>query len=480
MGQDIIWENTQPELNSATIAKIRENMLAPEDFGCLIDESVLSPPETEGPELEDIYRLIDASKTKNPLSQNEVNAVLTINEPPLWPTQNATTSLALEEEIPGPRCADNFAFRMWPPSDSDSICRTINPQVVIPPPTRLADQSDYFQQVTFPRPVAQGLNGVNVTARSPYNTYNQIQTPAPGIYTAITPAVPANYAPAFKPPSLTHVGSNISQRTEGSPPGVSVTTETQVFPISSQYGFEPEHVEIGPPKVVAGTVNGMPEKNNGGAISELTAPSWMAEPKVDSAPQGGVLVTDVVPTNAVVETAGGCKIVAAPQEEVIVVEEEHIVDMGNQPRLRYSKGAAPSKYCHVCGRSADTVTVAHCANTRLGLCRKVLCDKCLIIHQTGSANWARENNTSWTCTHCRGVCPYRARCHQYTRNNMRRRVKNDEKRKADKNAKRKLAGEGEPVAKRARQEWKKGKVAKASSKGAVVGSSADDETKKIE
>lgn len=92
-------------------------------------------------------------------------------------------------------------------------------------------------------------------------------------------------------------------------------------------------------------------------------------------------------------------------------------------RLRYSKGAAPSKYCHVCGRSAKTVSVALCGNNKLGLCRKVVCDKCLIMHQWGDFRSAKESESSWICTHCRGDCPARARCHQYQRNNMRRRLK---------------------------------------------------------
>jgi hypothetical protein len=99
------------------------------------------------------------------------------------------------------------------------------------------------------------------------------------------------------------------------------------------------------------------------------------------------------------------------------------IDDQKPTRLRYSKGAAPSKYCHVCGRSAKTVSVALCGNNQLGLCRKVVCDKCLIMHQWGDFKAAKEAESSWTCTHCRGQCPPRARCHQYQRNNMRRRLK---------------------------------------------------------
>lgn len=105
------------------------------------------------------------------------------------------------------------------------------------------------------------------------------------------------------------------------------------------------------------------------------------------------------------------------------LDEKENVSGQQSTRLRYSKGAAPSKYCHVCGRSAKTVSVALCGNNKLGLCRKVVCDKCLIMHQWGDFRSAKEAGSSWTCTHCRGDCPPRARCHQYQRNNMRRRLK---------------------------------------------------------
>jgi len=92
-------------------------------------------------------------------------------------------------------------------------------------------------------------------------------------------------------------------------------------------------------------------------------------------------------------------------------------------KLRYSKGAAPSKYCHVCGRSAKTVSVALCGNNRLGLCRKVVCDKCLLMHQRESWDLAKSAGAGWICMHCRNKCPERARCHQYQRNNLKRRMR---------------------------------------------------------
>lgn len=101
-----------------------------------------------------------------------------------------------------------------------------------------------------------------------------------------------------------------------------------------------------------------------------------------------------------------------------------LIEDASQPRLRYSEGASASHYCHICGRASNTAQLAACANVRIGLCRKTLCEKCLILHQSNFFQWAKANDTTWTCTHCRGVCPKRARCHQYQRNNMRRRLKN--------------------------------------------------------
>lgn len=97
---------------------------------------------------------------------------------------------------------------------------------------------------------------------------------------------------------------------------------------------------------------------------------------------------------------------------------------GPQPKLRYSEGASASHYCHICGRASNTAQLAACANVKLGLCRKTLCEKCLLLHQSNLFSWAKARNSTWTCTHCRGVCPKRARCHQYQRNNMRRRLQN--------------------------------------------------------
>lgn len=89
-------------------------------------------------------------------------------------------------------------------------------------------------------------------------------------------------------------------------------------------------------------------------------------------------------------------------------------------RNRYSKGAAPSHYCHICGRNSR-IEFGKCHNLKLGLCRKVICEKCLILYEPDSRDDALDPNSDWKCTHCREKCPERARCKQYTQNNQKRR-----------------------------------------------------------
>lgn len=96
------------------------------------------------------------------------------------------------------------------------------------------------------------------------------------------------------------------------------------------------------------------------------------------------------------------------------------VQLKKLPKLRYSKGAAPSKYCHVCGRGAKTVNVAVCGNNQRGLCRKIICEKCLVTYNQATWETISAGNGSWTCTHCRGDCPRASRCFQYQRNNRNR------------------------------------------------------------
>ena len=82
--------------------------------------------------------------------------------------------------------------------------------------------------------------------------------------------------------------------------------------------------------------------------------------------------------------------------------------------------STPSRFCHICSRTAKKVELLACANLASGACRKVVCEKCFSEY-----NWdwksAEKNRSSWQCTHCRRVCPRRAQCAIYRRTNERRR-----------------------------------------------------------
>eukprot|EP00177_Eucheuma_denticulatum_P002431 GFKZ01004371.1.p1 GENE.GFKZ01004371.1~~GFKZ01004371.1.p1 ORF type:complete len:511 (-),score=30.84 GFKZ01004371.1:181-1713(-) len=92
------------------------------------------------------------------------------------------------------------------------------------------------------------------------------------------------------------------------------------------------------------------------------------------------------------------------------------------PKNRYSKGASSSHYCHICGRKSR-IEFGRCQNVNLGLCRKVICEKCLLLYEPQHLKRALSNSEDWTCTHCRNECPQVARCKQYAKNNQKRREK---------------------------------------------------------
>jgi len=82
--------------------------------------------------------------------------------------------------------------------------------------------------------------------------------------------------------------------------------------------------------------------------------------------------------------------------------------------------STPSRFCHICSRTAKKVELLSCANLASGACRKVVCEKCFIEYKW---DWkaAIRSRASWQCTHCRRVCPNRAQCAIYRRTNERRR-----------------------------------------------------------
>ncbi|KAI0563195.1 hypothetical protein FGB62_44g122 [Gracilaria domingensis] len=99
----------------------------------------------------------------------------------------------------------------------------------------------------------------------------------------------------------------------------------------------------------------------------------------------------------------------------------------NISKRRYYGSASSSRYCHICGRGTSSPGAAKCSNSRNGTCRKIVCEKCMLIHDPLNANVHDRNQYTWVCTHCRMKCPASARCHQYARNNMKRRLRNQAK-----------------------------------------------------
>lgn len=93
-------------------------------------------------------------------------------------------------------------------------------------------------------------------------------------------------------------------------------------------------------------------------------------------------------------------------------------------RQRYSDGARLSKYCHVCGRSSSNVSMLACHFSQKNLCRKVVCQLCVSKYDAFYTEQVQKTGNDWCCTHCRGMCPRRARCVQYYRNNQKRRIRN--------------------------------------------------------
>lgn len=97
-------------------------------------------------------------------------------------------------------------------------------------------------------------------------------------------------------------------------------------------------------------------------------------------------------------------------------------------RRRYAKPKS-SKYCHLCARHERAVTMYPCGNVDLGICQKSVCAKCFETHGL-DMNAARAprvaSSPRWTCPHCQGCCPTKAKCHSYDRQTERRRLKTRE------------------------------------------------------
>lgn len=85
--------------------------------------------------------------------------------------------------------------------------------------------------------------------------------------------------------------------------------------------------------------------------------------------------------------------------------------------------ASPSRFCHICSRTPKSVRLAVCQRIRIGLCRKVVCEKCFTAFQLGDFESASDpSKLNWLCSHCTGKCPQRAQCGTYGKINERLRL----------------------------------------------------------
>lgn len=62
----------------------------------------------------------------------------------------------------------------------------------------------------------------------------------------------------------------------------------------------------------------------------------------------------------------------------------------------------PSRFCHICLRKAERVTVVACGHIFSGQCRKVVCRRCF-KEQGWDWDTAITKGSGWACPHCRNV-----------------------------------------------------------------------------
>lgn len=110
------------------------------------------------------------------------------------------------------------------------------------------------------------------------------------------------------------------------------------------------------------------------------------------------------------------------------------------------KVTKPSKFCHVCVRSCDQVSMVPCVNVAIGNCRKNICKRCFekhgiahewvtatknldLIHRIHTRDLERIPDGAWACLHCRKMCPPNAQCTIYQRTNRRRHESLQQRRK---------------------------------------------------
>lgn len=209
---------------------------------------------------------------------------------------------------------------------------------------------------------------------------------------------------------------------------VALPTEKALAPAPMATSFE-NIVQL-PISINQGQISTMPEQMTG--VLHNTPAGMFSMSPVDGLmhsqiPQSISVVPTSGPSTALGETSAGNEV----RTDAPSTASEYSPKVGGRikkskickvAKNRYSKGALPSNYCHICGRNSR-IEFGHCQNVKRGLCRKVICEKCLILYEPKSLTIALANDGDWRCTHCRDECPDRARCKQYTRNNQKRREK---------------------------------------------------------
>lgn len=124
-------------------------------------------------------------------------------------------------------------------------------------------------------------------------------------------------------------------------------------------------------------------------------------------------------------------------EAIVGVGSKRKATAGSSGSSKRCKVTQTSKFCHICVRSGEQVTLVPCANVVGSVCRKAVCQKCFdkhgfahewanacknreIIRQMHCGQLDRLPENVWTCLHCRQICPATAQCKIYARTNRRR------------------------------------------------------------
>lgn len=88
-----------------------------------------------------------------------------------------------------------------------------------------------------------------------------------------------------------------------------------------------------------------------------------------------------------------------PQQEH--TQQEHTQQEHPQHVVGTPPSSTPSRFCHICTRSAKPNNMLVCSNVTKGTCRKIICFRCV---RDVRWDWgALKEDESWICTHCRNV-----------------------------------------------------------------------------